>query len=118
MRRLSADRFSARSVPLAPPDITTSGRIVRASCRRAKSPHHEHERFVKRGFAMPIVGTVKEIWRYPVKSMAGERVATGTLTTRGVVGDRGWAIKDEKAGEIRGAKKLPALMRCHAAYVS
>jgi hypothetical protein len=62
------------------------------------------------------IGTIAEIWRYPVKSMAGERVARCRLGARGVVGDRGWAIRDETAGEIRGAKKLPALMRCSASY--
>jgi uncharacterized protein YcbX len=33
-------------------------------------------------------------------------------------GDRGWAVRDEKAGEIRGAKKLPQLMRCQASYLA
>ena len=31
---------------------------------------------------------VKEIWRYPVKSMAGERLERATLTTLGIAGDR------------------------------
>jgi uncharacterized protein len=64
-----------------------------------------------------IVGRVKEIWRYPVKSMAGERLDTCTLGTDGIPGDRGWAIRDESAGEIRGAKKLPQLLLCAARYV-
>jgi len=63
------------------------------------------------------IGTVREIWRYPVKSMAGERLDGCSVGPLGVVGDRGWALRDEKAGEIRGAKKLPALMRCAARYV-
>ena len=39
------------------------------------------------------------------------------LTTHGVPGDRGWAVRDEVRGGIRGAKKLPGLMRCSARYV-
>jgi uncharacterized protein YcbX len=35
---------------------------------------------------------------------------------RGLWGDRGWAVRDEEAGEIRGAKISPALMLCAARY--
>ncbi len=66
---------------------------------------------------MSLLGRVTQAWRYPVKSMGGERVARVDIAPRGIVGDRGWAIRDEAAGEIRGAKKLPGLMRCTAAYV-
>jgi uncharacterized protein YcbX len=64
-----------------------------------------------------VIGTVKEIWRYPVKSMAGERMKTASVGALGIHGDRGWAIRDEKAGEIRNARKLPALLHCTAVYV-
>jgi hypothetical protein len=63
------------------------------------------------------IGTVREIWRYPVKSMVGERLERCSVGSRGIVGDRGWALRDEVAGEIRGAKKLPGLMRCSARYL-
>ena len=63
------------------------------------------------------VGTVKEIWRYPVKSMLGERVSRSLLGALGIPGDRGYALRDDEAGEIRGAKKLPALMQCEARYL-
>ena len=65
---------------------------------------------------MTVVGRVAELWRYPVKSMAGQQLARTTLTTRGIPGDRGWALRDEQAGEIRGGKKMPVLMRCSAHY--
>ncbi|MFN8545247.1 MAG: MOSC domain-containing protein [Candidatus Binatia bacterium] len=65
---------------------------------------------------MSTVGVVREIWRYPVKSMGGERVARCTLGPLGIPGDRGWALRDEQANEIRGAKKLPALLLCGARY--
>ena len=64
------------------------------------------------------IGIVRELWRYPVKSMAGEMVPRCMLGELGIPGDRGWALRDEAAGEVRGAKKLPALMRCSARYRS
>ncbi len=67
---------------------------------------------------MQIIGTIKEIWRYPVKSMAGERLQRANVGALGIHGDRGWAIRDEKAGEIRNARKLPALLHCTAVYIS
>ena len=63
-----------------------------------------------------LVGRVKEVWRYPLKSMAGERVEAASVGARGLWGDRGWALRDEEAGEIRGAKISPALMLCAARY--
>ena len=66
---------------------------------------------------MSIVGRVSELWRYPVKSMGGESLGEVTIGPRGIPGDRGWATRDEEAGEIRGAKKLFELLRCSARYV-
>jgi hypothetical protein len=63
-----------------------------------------------------LVGKVREVWRYPVKSMAGERLEGCAVGRKGLRGDRGWALRDEKAGEIRGAKISPALMLCRARY--
>lgn len=62
------------------------------------------------------VGAVSEVWRYPVKSMMGERVRAATLTDLGVPGDRGWAVRDEVRGGIRGAKKIASLMALAARY--
>lgn len=66
---------------------------------------------------MSIVGHVREIWRYAVKSMGGERLPGCELGALGIPGDRGWALRDEEAGEIRGAKKIPLLMQCAARYL-
>src|SRR5262245_65630091 len=66
---------------------------------------------------MTIVGTVRELWRYPVKALASERIERTTLGAAGLPGDRGWAVRDEAAGEIRGGKKLPGLMLCSARYL-
>lgn len=63
-----------------------------------------------------IVGTVKEIWRYPVKSMGGELLADCSVGEGGILGDRGWALRDEEAGEIRGAKHMPLLLQCASRY--
>jgi hypothetical protein len=61
-------------------------------------------------------GRITEIWRYPVKSMGGERIERTDVGANGVLGDRAWAVRDERRGGIRGAKKIPDLMRCSARY--
>ncbi|NJL47064.1 MAG: MOSC domain-containing protein [Leptolyngbyaceae cyanobacterium SM2_5_2] len=50
------------------------------------------------------VGTVKALWRYPVKSMRGEQIATSTLTQRGFFGDRAYALWDEQTQKVASAK--------------
>lgn len=65
---------------------------------------------------MSIIGRVSEVWRYPVKSMGGESLQRASFGPLGIPGDRGWALRDENAGEIRGAKKMPVLMQCRARY--
>ena len=64
------------------------------------------------------VGQIKEIRRYPVKSMGGELLDEIELAKRGLPGDRVWAVRDEVRGGIRGAKKIPALMELQARYPS
>lgn len=63
------------------------------------------------------VGTIQNLWRYPVKSMLGEQLSTVPVSRLGFPGDRGYAIRDEQAGEIRGAKKIPNLLQCSARYL-
>ena len=67
---------------------------------------------------MKTIGRIRELWRYPVKSMGGERIPECRLTAGGIPGDRGWALRDEAAAEIRGGKKFPVLMRCSARFLT
>ena len=54
--------------------------------------------------------SVTNIYRYPVKSMMGEALRAVDIGEAGIPGDRGWAVRDEKRGGIRGGKKIPQLM--------
>lgn len=62
------------------------------------------------------IGTVEGVFRYPVKSLAGETLDSAMLDAAGMRGDRAWAVRDEVRGGIRGAKKLPRLMELSARY--
>jgi hypothetical protein len=52
---------------------------------------------------------VAEIWRYPVKSMAGERLSTAELSGVGVSGDRLVLVRDGR-GRIVTARTRPLLL--------
>lgn len=64
-----------------------------------------------------LIGTIGQIWRYPVKSMAGERLEQCTVDSLGIPGDRGWALRDETRGEMTNGKRIPQLMQCAARYL-
>lgn len=49
--------------------------------------------------------------------MIGDQFPSLPVDGGGIVGDRGWAVRDEARGGIRGAKKIAGLMRLHARYV-
>ena len=49
--------------------------------------------------------SISELWRYPVKSMGGERVESLELRTSAVVGDRRWAVRSAETGKIASAKR-------------
>jgi uncharacterized protein YcbX len=66
------------------------------------------------------VGTVEALWRFPVKSMLGERLDEVLVTSRGVVGDRAFALIDGETGKIASAKnprRWSNLLNCRAQYV-
>jgi len=62
------------------------------------------------------VGVVRELWRYPVKSMLGERLDEFFAGEGGVVGDRAWALRDPQSRNILSAKKWPRLLDFQARY--
>ena len=68
---------------------------------------------------MTPVGRVGELWRYPVKSMRGERLAAAHLDSRGLVGDRLFAVYDAEgkigSGKITRRFRPIAGLRAHAA---
>jgi len=67
-----------------------------------------------------MVGTVAELWRFPVKSMRGERLEQAELTEHGLVGDRAYALIDADTGKVASAKSVrlfPDLFGCRAAFV-
>ncbi|MGD9602619.1 MAG: MOSC domain-containing protein [Gammaproteobacteria bacterium] len=65
---------------------------------------------------MQTLGTVKQIWRFPVKSMQGSTVPSARVTSLGLVGDRCWAMRDERRQEVQWGKLYPQLMLCAARY--
>lgn len=54
--------------------------------------------------------TVAEIWRFPVKSMGGERLKSAEITELGITGDRGWGIFDVDTGTVLTARRAPELL--------
>jgi uncharacterized protein YcbX len=59
---------------------------------------------------------IKSIWRYPIKSMAGESLKESMLSQRGLVGDRSYALHDGRS--ICSAKKYAQLMNYSVQYDS
>ncbi len=67
------------------------------------------------------IGSVAGLWRYPVKSMQGERLDVAVAGERGLVGDRGWAVVDAETGMVASAKHPKlwlTLLGCAARYLS
>jgi uncharacterized protein len=63
------------------------------------------------------MASVAEVWRYPVKSMAGERLDSCEVAATGLVGDRRWALVDcspNRAGKPLTIREEDQLMRYRA----
>jgi uncharacterized protein len=56
---------------------------------------------------------VDQLWRYPVKSMAGERVDSTEIGPGGIVGDRNLLVVD-RAGRVMTSRFRPKLLGLHA----
>jgi uncharacterized protein len=53
---------------------------------------------------------VLELWRYPVKSLQGQRLAEAEIGALGIAGDRGWALFDRDSGLGLTARRVPELL--------
>jgi uncharacterized protein YcbX len=60
---------------------------------------------------------ILELWRYPVKSMQGERLEEAAVGPAGVVGDRQFALIDTATGMALTARRSPELLFCSARLV-
>ena len=72
------------------------------------------------GMPVAAVGSVAALWRYPIKSMQGEALESATITERGILGDRAYALLDRETRHIASAKhprKWASLLACRAAFV-
>src|SRR5215204_4679969 len=70
---------------------------------------------------MKFAGTVKNLWRYPVKSMLGESCRALLFDNRGAAGDRLFAVRDEqgKFGSGKNTRrfvKIDGLFELRAIY--
>jgi len=63
-------------------------------------------------------GTVRELWRFPVKSLRGEPLEEARLAEDGLAGDRAYAFHEERKGAIRPltVREVPRMLRWAAAY--
>jgi len=53
---------------------------------------------------------VLELWRYPVKSLQGERLTEARIDALGIAGDRRWALFDRDTGLGLTARRVPELL--------
>ncbi len=61
--------------------------------------------------------TVRQLWRFPVKSMGGTPVDAVHIDRRGVHADRLWAVRDLDNDITASGRRIPALLKCTARYV-
>ena len=65
--------------------------------------------------------TISSLWRYPVKSMAGEELNTVEVTASGLTGDRAYALMDTangKVGSAKSVKRFGELLKYQAKFVT
>jgi uncharacterized protein len=53
---------------------------------------------------------VRELWRYPVKSLQGERITSTHIMPEGIEGDRRFGIVDADTGLVLTARREPKLL--------
>jgi uncharacterized protein YcbX len=57
---------------------------------------------------------IGQLWRYPVKSMQGERLSSVTVQPDGLDGDRRWGVRDEHTGRVLTGRREAALLGARA----
>ena len=57
---------------------------------------------------------VTKLWRYPVKSLGGQEVATAKVGPNGIAGDRHWGVVDSATGKVLTARRAPKLLFARA----
>jgi len=62
------------------------------------------------------VGRIAELWRYPVKSMGGQKIQQAFFDSYGMIGDRAWATINTETGDVGWGKSHPELMNLQARY--
>src|SRR5947209_2406793 len=60
---------------------------------------------------------VAELWRFPVKSLQGERLESATVTPDGIEADRRYALFDVETGFGLTARRVPELLLASARLV-
>lgn len=60
---------------------------------------------------------VVELWRFPVKSIGGERVEACEIGEFGITGDRGWGVRDDRTGNVLTGRREPRLLMATARLV-
>jgi uncharacterized protein len=63
-------------------------------------------------------GAVRELWRYPVKSLRGEPLEAAQLAPDGLAGDRAYAFQEERKGALKPMtiREAPRMLAWAAAY--
>lgn len=63
-----------------------------------------------------VAGPIRELWRYPVKSLQGEQLER-TEIGDGIPGDRAWGIVEVETGRLLSAKTVGAMLGASARLV-
>jgi hypothetical protein len=66
------------------------------------------------------VGTVAALWRFPVKSMLGEKLDATEVSGSGLAGDHAYALIDATTGKVVSAKNprlWPNMLGCRARFL-
>ena len=64
--------------------------------------------------------TIDSLWRFPVKSLGGEKLEQVNVNKHGILGDRAFALFDKETGKVVSAKSVkhyPTLLNCQAVYL-